>query len=198
MKNTPTTIYWECLGYKGWEFCLAADDDGLCRVLQPNEPMSVLENWASRNFPRVALIRDNRRLGPYIAQFEEYFQGRRQTFDFPLDLRGTGFQLSVWETLLKIPYGTTKSYSEIAVEVNRPAAVRAVGSANGANPIPIAVPCHRVIGKNGLLTGYRGGLEIKEELLRIEGVTRIPVNQKYTAPDTFHSRIVNHLTAPAR
>lgn len=130
----------------------------------------MLENWTARHFPRAVLIRDKRRLAPFISQFEEFFQGRRQTFDFPLDLRGTGFQLSVWRALLKIPYGTTKSYSEIALEVNRPAAVRAVGSANGANPVPIAVPCHRVIGKNGHLTGYGGGLEVKEELLRIEGL----------------------------
>ena len=108
------------------------------------------------------------RIRPYVIQFEEYFIGKRQNFNIPLVLRGTDFQISVWKALLRIPYGTTKTYSEIAQEINRPKAVRAVGGAIGANPVSIVVPCHRVIGKDGTLTGFGGGLEIKAELLRIE------------------------------
>lgn len=169
--NKQSVIYWDYLKHKEWTLCLAATGSGLCRVLQHGQPFSVLEKWAARHLPQAALARDRQRLTPYILQFEEYLNGVRRDFDFPLDLRGTGFQLSVWRDLLKIPYGTTKSYSRLADELGRPAAVRAVGAANGANPAPIAVPCHRVIGKSGLLTGYRGGLEIKKELLAIEGVS---------------------------
>ena len=105
-------------------------------------------------------------------QLNEYFAGRRQTFDVPLDLRGTAFQLAVWNALLQVPFGETVSYATIAERIDRPSAVRAVGAANGANPIPIIVPCHRVVGRNGTLTGYRGGLPIKKRLLDLEGVSQ--------------------------
>lgn len=173
MKEKPVIIYHWSVKYNNWTFGLAATGQGLCRVLQPHEPLQVLEHWAARNFPASLLVRDEHRLTPYAAQFEEYFTGSRKIFDLPLDLHGTAFQLSVWKALLQIPYGITKTYSEIASQISRPAAVRAVGAANGANPIPIVAPCHRVIGKNGLLTGYRGGLEVKKELLALEGITGI-------------------------
>ncbi len=105
------------------------------------------------------------------AQLREYFAGRRRVFNVPLNLAGTPFQLSVWAKLREIPYGTTVSYADIARAIGRPRAVRAVGAANGQNPIPIIVPCHRVIGKDGSLTGYGGGLELKSLLLRIEGIS---------------------------
>jgi methylated-DNA-[protein]-cysteine S-methyltransferase len=103
-----------------------------------------------------------------IRQLEEYFDGKRKTFDVPLALRGTPFQLSCWNALREIGYGETRSYSEIARVIGRPAAVRAVGAANGANPIPIIIPCHRVIGSNGSLTGFGGGLDVKRRLLDFE------------------------------
>ena len=105
----------------------------------------------------------------YEKQVLEYLKGERTDFTFPLDFHGTAFQVSVWQALTRIPYGETCSYSDIAQVVQHPKAIRAVGAANGANPIPIVVPCHRVIGKNGNLTGFRGGLDIKAELLRLEG-----------------------------
>ncbi len=101
-------------------------------------------------------------------QLLEYFAGERRDFDLPLDLEGTEFQLSVLEELQQIPYGTTTSYADIAKRIGRPKAVRAVGAANGRNPIPIIVPCHRVIGSHGDLTGFGGGLDTKEALLRLE------------------------------
>lgn len=171
MKEEPVIIYRGSVAYNNWTFGLAATDRGLCRVLQPHEPLQVLENWVARNFPASLLVPDDHRLTPYAAQFEEYFTGSRKNFDLPLDLHGTVFQLLVWKALLQIPYGTTENYSGIAAVIGRPRAIRAVGAANGANPLPVVVPCHRVIGKNGLLTGYRGGLEVKEKLLALEGVT---------------------------
>ena len=104
-----------------------------------------------------------------ITQLNEYFSGTRRTFDVPLAPRGTEFQLAVWNELLRIPYGHTVSYAEIAHRIGRPSAIRAVGAANGANPIPVIVPCHRVIGSNGSLTGYGGGIERKQWLLALEG-----------------------------
>ena len=101
-------------------------------------------------------------------QLEEYFAGKRKEFDLPLSMRGTSFQKMVWEELLKIPYGETVTYGEIAARINNPRAGRAVGMANHHNPISIVVPCHRVIGADGRLTGYGGGLQIKESLLDLE------------------------------
>lgn len=101
-------------------------------------------------------------------QLEEYFSGRLQNFDLPLKPKGTDFQKQVWKALLTIPYGETKSYEDIAKQIGKEKAVRAVGGANHVNPISIVIPCHRVIGKNGNLTGYGGGLEVKEKLLELE------------------------------
>lgn len=104
-----------------------------------------------------------------VTQLEQYFSGNRKTFDIPLAPRGTPFQLAVWNALLEIPYGATMTYAQLAHRIGRPRAVRAVGAANGANPIPVIIPCHRVIGSNGTLTGYGGGIERKQWLLALEG-----------------------------
>lgn len=104
-------------------------------------------------------------------QLEEYFAGRRRHFDLPLHLAGTDFQCAVWRSLAEIPYGETVSYGEVAAMVGRPRAFRAVGQANGANPIPIVLPCHRVVASGGGIGGYGGGLALKRALLAIEGVT---------------------------
>jgi len=108
---------------------------------------------------------------PFAAarqQLEEYFAGERKDFDLPLHLSGTDFQIQVLQELRRIPYGETRSYGDIAKRIGRPKAMRAVGAANGRNPIPIIVPCHRVIGSSGDLTGFGGGLDTKEALLRLE------------------------------
>ncbi|MBE7365958.1 methylated-DNA--[protein]-cysteine S-methyltransferase [Ramlibacter pallidus] len=104
-----------------------------------------------------------------IAQLEEYFAGRRTRFDLPLDLQGTPFQQSVWTALLAIPPGGTTSYAQLGRQLGRPQAARAIGAAVGRNPVSIVVPCHRVLGTGGGLTGYAGGLERKTALLRLEG-----------------------------
>lgn len=106
-----------------------------------------------------------------IAQLDDYLAGRRRTFSVPLDLRqGTPFQQSVWQALRQIPYGASASYGELATRIGRPAAVRAVGAAVGRNPLSIVVPCHRVLGADGALTGYAGGLARKTALLQLEGL----------------------------
>ena len=105
------------------------------------------------------------------AQLREYFAGARRTFDLPLAPHGTAFQQRVWAALRAIPYGETCTYGELAAAIGSPNASRAVGMANHRNPIPIIIPCHRVIGANGTLTGYAGGLEIKRKLLALEGIT---------------------------
>jgi len=101
-------------------------------------------------------------------QLDEYFAGRRRVFDLPLSPAGSAFQRAVWQALCDIPYGETISYSDLAIRVGKPAAVRAVGAANGRNPIPIVIPCHRVIGRDGKLVGFGGGLAVKRHLLALE------------------------------
>lgn len=113
--------------------------------------------------------RSNAVLRACAGQLAEYFAGRRQHFELPVRALGTPFQQSVWNALADIPYGGLRSYRDIAQSIGNPAAVRAVGAANGRNPLPIVVPCHRVIGSNGSLTGFAGGLENKRFLLQLEG-----------------------------
>jgi methylated-DNA-[protein]-cysteine S-methyltransferase len=113
-------------------------------------------------------VRQDHAFDDIRLQMNEYFSGRRRSFDLPLAPRGPPFQLDVWRSLRAIPYGETRSYAQIAAAIGRPAAVRAVGAANGSNPLPIVVPCHRVIGANGSLTGFGGGLAAKKFLLDLE------------------------------
>jgi methylated-DNA-[protein]-cysteine S-methyltransferase len=103
-----------------------------------------------------------------VEQLTEYFEGKRTQFDLPLDVEGTPFQKAVWTQLLRIPYGETRTYGEIAKAIGRPGAARAVGMANHENPIAVVIPCHRVIGRDGSLTGYAGGVHLKAQLLSIE------------------------------
>ncbi|HEX8153874.1 MAG TPA: methylated-DNA--[protein]-cysteine S-methyltransferase, partial [Thermoanaerobaculia bacterium] len=103
------------------------------------------------------------------AQLAAYFRGELRAFDLPLAPSGTAFQQSVWSVLRSIPYGTTRTYLDVANAIGKPSACRAVGAANGANPLPIVVPCHRVIGTSGALTGFGGGIDVKRKLLALEG-----------------------------
>ena len=130
---------------------------------------ALAEGWARRWWPQAALVYDQPSLPDLYAQLAAYFAGELREWSLPLDLRGTQFQLEAWQALLQIPYGTTRAYSEHAAVIGHPRAVRAVGAANGANPISIIVPCHRLIGKGGALVKYGGGLEIKRRLLELEG-----------------------------
>jgi len=110
-----------------------------------------------------------------VRQLRAYFERRLRQFDLPLDLQGTDFQKRVWQQLVTIPYGETRSYAQIAAAIGSSRAVRAAGAANGANPVPIVVPCHRVIGASGKLVGYGGGLPLKKRLLELEGAVSLPI-----------------------
>jgi methylated-DNA-[protein]-cysteine S-methyltransferase len=172
MNRSTTEVFWESFAHPIFQnrpLYVAATKEGLCRITWPTESFDTLASWMEKQIPGAVLIRDREQVSGYIRQLQEYLDGARQAFSLPLDMRGTAFQTSVWQALTQIPYGETRSYSDIAHAVGSPAAVRAVGTANGANPVPIVVPCHRVIGKNTALTGFRGGLHMKEELLQLEG-----------------------------
>lgn len=161
-------VYWTTLSYEQWTFHIAGTSNGLSYVSLPNESFNRLQKWKNKWFPNGELISSENQLINNKVQLENYFKGEIEHFSIPLELKGTSFQKVVWRALQQIPYGKTTTYSHIAKQIGKEKAVRAVGTAIGANPIPIIIPCHRVIGKNGNLTGYRGGLEMKEFLLRLE------------------------------
>jgi methylated-DNA-[protein]-cysteine S-methyltransferase len=139
---------------------LVADDAGLRQILFVNgrRPARPESSWKEDRAP----------FSEDIRQLHAYFAGELENFDLQLAPEGTPFQLAVWRRLCDIPYGGTISYGQLATQIGNPKACRAVGLANGSNPIPIVIPCHRVIGSNGKLTGYGGGLPIKEKLLALE------------------------------
>ena len=142
---------------------LVASDDGLAGILWQKERRGRVRLQLDAEDGRHPVLVETRR------QLTEYFAGRRQAFSLKLDFNGTAFQKQVWNALLTIPFGETRSYGEIARQIGRPAAARAVGAANGKNPVSIVAPCHRVIGSTGTLTGFAGGLEAKARLLALEG-----------------------------
>lgn len=141
---------------------LAASDDGLHLIefTSPRHPYPRGADWRHGDHEVLQRARE---------QLDEYFNEGRRVFDLPLAPRGTAFQQDVWRTLTTIPYGETLSYAQLATRVGRPSAMRAVGAANGRNPLPIVLPCHRVIGADGSLTGFGGGLPTKRFLLELEG-----------------------------
>jgi len=152
---------------------LARTKKGLC-WLDFNQEETVLynlERWSRKYFLTDQMQHDDVALQEIKDQLDEYFKGQRTTFDYELDLVGTPFQKLVWQALLDIPYGEYRTYKDIALTIGAPKAVRAIGGANNKNNIPIIIPCHRVIGTNGALVGYGGGLHIKEFLLELEGVS---------------------------
>lgn len=171
MTKESKTIYWSTFTIENWEFHLGATSKGLCYISSPNDRWEAFRDWTIQKFDNTRLIEDEDKLKPYQEEFTAYFRGEQKDFSMPVDLQGTAFQQQVWRTLSQIPFGTTRNYAEIAEKIGKPTAVRAVGSAIGANPVLITIPCHRVIGKNGKLTGYRGGLEMKEYLLQLEKPT---------------------------
>lgn len=142
---------------------LVATDQGLSRLLFDGQADADLRSDGDST-----RTDDHPVLAAATTQLEEYFAGQRQEFDVPLDLAGTEFQRAAWSALASVPYGETRSYRQQAEAVGRPKAVRAIGAANGRNPVPIVLPCHRIVGSDGSLTGYGGGLPIKEYLLNHE------------------------------
>lgn len=159
--NETSVLYFSAVPSPIGELLLTSDGDALTGLY--------LENH--KGGPALAdhRRRDDDRLRPAVEQIAAYFAGERETFDLPIALRGTEFQKSVWEALLAIPFGATVTYASLAKSIGAPAAVRAVGAAVGRNPVSIIVPCHRVVGSAGALTGYAGGIERKRWLLEHEG-----------------------------
>lgn len=168
MKEDTIVMYYCAVLFEEKEYLIAASEKGLAFVGSPNAGLVELVVWIEKSRNGTLLKENNEFMTPYRIALEEYFQGERLEFDLPLDINGTKFQQSVWRELLNIPYGETWSYSDVANAIGNPKAIRAVASAIGQNPVMIVVPCHRVVRKNGLLTGYRGGIEMKKELLELE------------------------------
>lgn len=153
---------------------LAVSDDGVhcIEFHAPRHPVKRDARWHEADHPLLDAI---------AAQLDAYFAGERQSFELPLAPEGTDFQRSVWSALARIPYGATCSYATLAHSIGKPAAVRAVGAANGRNPIPIVLPCHRVIGADGSLTGFGGGLPTKRFLLELEGALPVAADDLFAA-----------------
>lgn len=166
--NQGKAVYWTLLEYGQWEMYLAATSEGLCYVGSQQGSFDELENWVKHRLTSYTILEDSNVMQPYKEEVVEYLEGKRKEFTVPIDIRGTAFQQNVWQELQRIPYGQTVSYQFIAEQIQKPNAARAVGAAIGANPVLMAVPCHRVIAKNKKLTGYRGGLAMKEDLLELE------------------------------
>jgi methylated-DNA-[protein]-cysteine S-methyltransferase len=148
---------------------IASTEKGLCKICIPKETKKDFFSWLATNFNEEDVVDNKSRNKEVIDQLTRYFNGKLAKFSVPMDLIGTTFQLRVWKELRNIPYGTTISYKQLARRVGVPRGFQAVGSANGCNPMPIIIPCHRVIGTDGSLTGYAAGIKTKEFLLRAEG-----------------------------
>lgn len=154
------------------ELELLASEWGLVRLGLPDESVERAKGWARRRLSGASVAdmipEDDPVLSLTARQLAGYFDGTQRAFDLPLDLRGTPFQIAAWQAVVGVPWGATRTYREIAVSLGRPDAMRAVGAANGANPLAIVVPCHRLVGADGTLRGYGGGLERKAWLLAHE------------------------------
>ena len=162
------------------ELLVAVSAAGVCRISFPHEVSGRWLPWFDRYFDMTPRDENHPWLKRVEMQIQEYFAGERREFRIPLDLRGPEFHLMVWERLLKIPFGETSTYGELAREFGLRGGARAVGAAAAANPVPILVPCHRLVGNRGRLVGFIGGLQFKERLLELEGA-RIPFGQPASA-----------------
>jgi methylated-DNA-[protein]-cysteine S-methyltransferase len=150
---------------------MACSEQGVCKLVFPGEGAKAkIERWLAEHQPTPTLTAANTLLERTEAELDEYFAGTRRAFTLPLDFQGSAFHQRVWRALTQIPHGHTFSYGKLAQELDAPKAARAVGAACGANPVPIIAPCHRVLGSDGSLHGFGGGLPVKAWLLRHEGV----------------------------
>jgi O-6-methylguanine DNA methyltransferase len=169
MATDQTLFYWTANDDLLGPLRLAATDAGLCKLALGRESDDAFHAWLARVMrPSDLLHRRTHHIDRALAEIQAYLSGRLRSFQTPLDLRGTPFQRRVWAEVGTVPYGATVTYGDIATRIGHPRAARAVGAANGANPVPLFVPCHRVLGAGGALHGYGGGLEIKAALLKLE------------------------------
>ena len=163
------TIAWATMKSRVGTIRVAATPRGVCKIALGKETAEDFFGWLERYIGHAPRKPERKGIVALaLDQIAEYLDGQRRDFDLPLDLRGTEFQRRIWATVAGIPYGQTRTYAEIALAIGKPKAVRAVGAANGANPLPLVVPCHRVVGSDGSLTGYGGGLDVKRKLLEME------------------------------
>lgn len=169
MTSKPFIFYGEMESPLG-SLTIVSTTKGICKLEfgTIKENSHSLQLWVKKHMLKCEMVYDLEHVAPVIQQLEEYFAGHRFDFNLPIVLKGTVFQRKVWTALQNISYGETRSYKEIAQSMGAAKAVRAVGNANNKNPIPIIIPCHRVIGSNGSLVGYGGGVDKKEILLDIE------------------------------
>ncbi len=168
MTNADKKVYWSHFQVNDWRFYLAKTDAGVCYIGSPNRPFTEVETWLNKKLPKHTLLESDNDLQKEIDQLTDYINGKRQNFTINMNPVGTEFQRIVWQALQTIPFGETRTYSEIAADINHPEAVRAVGTAIGANPLLIVIPCHRIIAKNGKLSGFRAGVDVKQTLLQLE------------------------------
>lgn len=158
------SLYYDVVSVADTELIIASTDQGLAFVGSPNAGLEEIQKF----YPTYELVQDSELNKPVSQRLNSYFQGQDVLEEIKCDIHGTDFQESVWNALRNVPYGTTQTYQQIADEIGKPKAARAVGTAIGRNPVLIVVPCHRIVSKNKGGSGYRGGLEMKKRLLELE------------------------------
>lgn len=176
LENPPaqvTKVYCTSFDSRIGRIYIASTNKGVCKISVPNENRKDFLSWVKQHFSLDDVVDNRSNNQEAIDQLNRYFNGKLVKFTCSIDLIGTPFQIRVWKELLKINYGTTVTYKHLAKRLNVPSAYQAVGRANAANPVPIIVPCHRVIGSDGSLVGYGCGIKTKEFLLRLEGAIMI-------------------------
>ncbi len=162
-KALPEKLYASTVHWEGWTFHILSSARGVRFIDLRGRSLTELADRL-----KVRVLRDDEPNRRVLHQVHDYLQGTLQAFTLALDVKGTSFQQSVWDTIGRIPYGKTVTYGQLAAKIRRPDAARAVGQAVGANPVPIVVPCHRIVGSGGALVGFGGGLPLKERLLALE------------------------------
>lgn len=168
-QDTRTKLYCTSFDSRIGRIYVASSERGVCKISVPRESRKDFFEWLKKHCEVENVIDNRARNKEVIDQLNRYFNGKLAKFTCSVDLIGTPFQIRVWKELSKIPYGTTITYKHLSRRVSAPKAFQAVGRANGANPLPIIVPCHRVLGSDGALVGYSCGIKTKEFLLRLEG-----------------------------
>ncbi|WP_301107996.1 methylated-DNA--[protein]-cysteine S-methyltransferase [Sporosarcina sp.] len=172
-------MYWTSFDAEDWHVTLAANERGICYIGLANDSEERMKEWISKQSSEVEILEDADRFTTNVLEIKSYLSGKIQKFVSSTDCIGTSFQLSVWQALRAIPYGETVTYSDIAKAIGRPAAVRAVASAIARNPLLLIIPCHRVVAKDGSLSGFRDGQQVKERLLELEKANSLsPVDNK--------------------
>jgi len=168
MKQERTKVYLGTHTMDDWNIHIASTDQGVCYIGSPNQSRDEVETWIQKNISSPYLIVSQANQQSVVNELQAYLQGEQEHFTSTLDIIGTAFQQDVWQACQLIPYGETRSYSQIAEAIQRPKAVRAVGTAIGANPLLFIIPCHRIIAKDGGLAGFRAGKDVKKYLLALE------------------------------